>query len=501
MSRAVRIRPPHGGNGIVGYVRIHGAQDGELREFGRLFRRFLDEVLASAPSGPESDLLIRLREHLGQDPRGLPVVTEAFPAYDHANVQQALDAYLAEPGRGFELVGIAGQSGGREHHTFSELIEMAAVHYGFRLGAVDYVSVPVGVDVERSVVHFGLYLISDRTPCAVLLRGSAERYGRPMVQLEILSAEPATAQRLLAEIRGLMVRHNVFRGQVVSFESHEFGHGLGPLRFHARPTVGRSDVVLPAGVLEAVERQIVGVATHRETLRAAGHALKRGVLLFGPPGAGKTHTARYLISQLPEFTVVLLTGMAMYHINFACSLARMVQPALVVLEDVDLIAEARDIAPGMNNPLLYQVLNEMDGLAGDADVAFLLTTNRADLLEPALAQRPGRVDLAIQVPLPDATARRRLCRLYGPHLALTDVELDEVVTATDGATGSYFAELARRATLLAATTGAPAPTVAHVRAALAELRDTQQAIAAELQPPGPSDQFATGPARPGHAMY
>jgi cell division protease FtsH len=483
---------------MVSPVAIDGGPDGELAEFGRLFRRFLDEVLAHAASGPESDLLVRLREHLGRDPRGLPVVTESFPAYDHANVQIALDAYLAEPGRGSELVGVAGHSGGREHHTFSELIEMAALHQGFRLGAVDYVSVPVGVAVDRNVVQFGLYLVRDETPCAVLLRGSAERYGRPTIQLEILTTEPAAAQRLLAEVRALMVRHNVFRGQVISFEPHEFDHGLGPLRFHARPTVGRADIVLPAGVLDAVERQIVGVAAHRETLRAAGHPLKRGVLLFGPPGTGKTHTVRYLIGQLPEFTVVLLTGMAMQYITLACALARMVQPALVVLEDVDLIAEARGMVPGMNNPLLYQVLNEMDGLAGDADVAFLLTTNRADLLEPALAQRPGRVDLAMPVPLPDARARRRLCRLYGPDLALTEAELDEVISATEGTTASYFAELARRSTLLAATAGAPAVTAAQVRAALAELHASQQAIAAEVRSQRPGDPFA-GPdwPRPG----
>ena len=67
----------------------------------------------------------------------------------------------------------------------------------------------------------------------------------------------------------------------------------------------------------------------------------------------------------------------------------------------------------MENPLLFQVLNEMDGLADDADVAFLLTTNRADLLEPALSQRPGRVDLAVEIPLPDAAGRRRLIGALG----------------------------------------------------------------------------------------
>ena len=77
----------------------------------------------------------------------------------------------------------------------------------------------------------------------------------------------------------------------------------------------------------------------------------------------------------------------------ACALARMLQPSIVVLEDVDLIAQHRGYAD--TNPLLFDVLNQMDGVEEDADVSFLLTTNRADLLEPALAARPGRVDLAL----------------------------------------------------------------------------------------------------------
>jgi hypothetical protein len=455
-------------------VAIEDAHDAEVADFGRLFRRFLTEVVENAPAH-ESELLKRLTDHLGRDPRGMPVVTETYPEYDHANVQIAMEAYLAEPGRDAQLVGMAGWIGGREHHNFSGLIEMAAQrHGGFALGAVDYVSVAVGVDAERSVVQFGLYLIDDAARgerYAVLMRGGAERFGRSGVQLEVLAADPAAAQRLLSEVRTLMVRHNVFRGQIVSFEPHEFGHGVGPLRFHPRPAVGRDDLVLPAGLLTAVERQVIGIATHRDRLLAAGHGLKRGVLLCGAPGTGKTHTIRYLIGRLPEFTVVQLTGVGLQFIRAACALARMVEPAMVVLEDVDLIAESRVTARGMDNPLLYQVLNEMDGLAGDADVAFLLTTNRADLLEPALAQRPGRVDLSVEVPLPDADARRDLCRLYGPSLRLSESELDEVVTATEGRTASYFAELARRATLIAAVAGAPDGAGApEVRAALAELR-------------------------------
>ena len=68
-------------------------------------------------------------------------------------------------------------------------------------------------------------------------------------------------------------------------------------------------MVLPAGVLDAVHRQVLGVAEHRERLLAAGHHLKRGVVLYGPPGTGKTHTVRHLIGACPSATVIVLTGL------------------------------------------------------------------------------------------------------------------------------------------------------------------------------------------------
>lgn len=74
----------------------------------------------------------------------------------------------------------------------------------------------------------------------------------------------------------------------------------------------------------------------------------------------------------------------------ACALARTLQPSLIVLEDCDLVAEDRSFS-STGQPLLFTLLDEMDGLGADVDVSFLLTTNRVDLLETALAQRPGVV--------------------------------------------------------------------------------------------------------------
>jgi ATP-dependent 26S proteasome regulatory subunit len=263
-----------------------------------------------------------------------------------------------------------------------------------------------------------------------------------------------------------------------------FGGRSGPARrpllsFLDRPHVARDQVILPAEVLGGIERQVLGVARHARRLLASGQHLKRGILLHGAPGTGKTHTVRYLIGELDGVTVLILSGGALRLIGEACSVARSLQPSLIVVEDVDLIAEERT-GPAGHQPLLFQLLNEMDGLGADLDVTFLLTTNRADLLEPALAQRPGRVDHAALLPLPDAGARRRLLQLYQGNLDLDLADPDAVIGRTEGVTASFLKELLRRAALNAADdAGTEAPlrvTGAHLNTALDELLDTRNQL-------------------------
>jgi ATP-dependent 26S proteasome regulatory subunit len=256
--------------------------------------------------------------------------------------------------------------------------------------------------------------------------------------------------------------------------------GLGPVVFLPRPRLTRNQLVLPEKALELVERQVLAIADHRERLRASGQHVKRGLLLYGPPGNGKTLTVRYIVSQARDHTVLVLTGGALGLIRPACALARMLEPVLVVLEDVDLVAEERGMYGHGGNPVLFDLLNQMDGMAEDADVAFLLTTNRADLLEPALAARPGRVDLAIELGVPDGEARRRLVELYGQGLDLRLKDWDAVIGRTTGVSAAFIKELMRKASLLAAQetdgSGVLAVSDRHVGAALDELLDERSAL-------------------------
>ncbi|MFI2027734.1 AAA family ATPase [Streptomyces buecherae] len=459
----------------------------EIAEFGKLFRQFLDQVVHREHVDPARSLDLRLRDHLGQPPEEAPIVKASYPAYDHANVHLAVERWFTEPGRGHELIGVASES--YRGDSLAEIVEATQRYGRHAVGAVDYAYLPISTDEELACVAFGIYLgTDDGVPYVVLLRGPDEEYGRNKVELDVLTADRDAAKRLLAGVDRLIHEHNVFRGKVLSFQSSPFGDGIGPFRFHPRPALAATDIVLPDGLLARVERQVVGVARRRERLRAHGQHLRRGLLLYGPPGTGKTHSVRYLLSQLPEFTVVVLSGTSIQHVADACSLARHLQPALVVLEDCDLIAESRDFVDD-GQPLLFQVLNEMDGLGDDVDVAFLLTTNRADVLEPALAQRPGRVDMAVEIPLPDTDGRRRLLDLYGAGLGLPEAALTDAVARTAGTTASFAKELMRRTALFAAEREAATVTATDLSAALDELLSDQDALTRRLL--GVPDPHAT----------
>jgi cell division protease FtsH len=130
--------------------------------------------------------------------------------------------------------------------------------------------------------------------------------------------------------------------------------------------------------------------------------------------------------------------------------------------------------------MLFELMNQMSGLAEDADVAFVLTTNRPDALEPALAARPGRVDLAVEIPLPDDAARRRLLELYSRGLDIALEDADAVIRRTDGVTASFVKELLRRAALQVADAGRATVTDRDVTAALDELLDGRSAVTRAL---------------------
>jgi hypothetical protein len=416
----------------------------EPEELADSLKRLLAWAEQHAPK-PEPAARRRLREHLAQDPAELPIVSRELAAWDRPNFQVAIDAWSA--GREVEVLGLPVVRGYRA--GLAELVQRSEWGPGFQLGAVQHVTVPLGEQESVACVQSGVWLARDDEGPLVAMLTSTDRGMGETLALEVMAPDRERAERVVAELWKLMRARNVYRGRVLELGSRHFHDDEGaPLTVRTLPQISRDRIVLPPGVLERIERQAFGIADHAERLRASGRHLRRGLLLHGPPGTGKTLTAMYLAAQMPGRTAVLLTGQSLGAVGASIDLATALQPAMVVLEDVDLVAMDRDYDE--TNPILFELLNGMDGLDEDHDVLFVLTTNRADLLEPALATRPGRIDQAVELPLPDADGRRRLLELYGEGLELTLTGDEPLIATLDGVSPAFIRELLRRAALMVA---------------------------------------------------
>jgi len=387
-----------------------------------------------------SPLVTRLSEHLGGVGDDVSSTSMSVPVIERVNVQLALNAY-AESAERFDVIGLQSDIGNYGGVSLPGMLTGA--WHGPGEAARQYVAVDVDVDETIDCLRSGLVLTDAEGSPVIALVYSSENYRQELI-VEVVGADQAAADGFLRRLRELMHEHNAFRRKVVSFT---FGmHGEFGLSFVKLPHVERADVVLAPGELEAIEAHSIGISDHADGLRAAGQHVKRGLLLYGPPGTGKTHTISYLTGRMQDRTTIILSGGAVGAVGQAGTIARALQPATIVIEDVDLIAMDRQLPGGEHNALLFQLLNEMDGLAEDADVLFVLTTNQVEMLEPALAARPGRIDQAIEISLPDAEARRRLVELYTNQPLPADV--DGLIERLEGVAPAFIKELARRAELV-----------------------------------------------------
>jgi len=214
---------------------------------------------------------------------------------------------------------------------------------------------------------------------------------------------------------------------------------------HKLPVVKRDEVILPPATLALLERNVLQFVKQRPRLLELGQSGRKGLLFFGSPGNGKTHTIHYLINELVGHTTLLVSGEQVAALAEYMALARLLAPSIVVLEDVDLIARERTQAGSpCQESLLNKLLNEMDGLKPDAEILFVLTTNRPEALEEALSARPGRIDQAIEFPPPDAQGRGKLARLYSQAVQISDEIIEGLVERTDGVSAAFIKELMRR---------------------------------------------------------
>ncbi len=395
----------------------------------------------------ESRLRKTLLKHFGVPAGEIATAGRQFPITARVDIQEGIEELLRNR-PSTTLLGILSPNP-HEPPSLAQTLGGGA-HFPIDAGPIQHDEIDIGEMVPVRSLKNGLWLSRDQDLPFAVIMAPGGRFGLTsgvQVEIAVPSGERGAqfSQGLFRELELLVSKGRTYRGRVISLEAHIHPMGGGSMvKVHRLGKVNREDVILPRETLALLDRNVTGFMKAREHLKRLQFQTRKGLLFYGPPGTGKTHTIHYLATQLSGHTTLLVTAEQVMLLGEYFRLARFLQPSMMVIEDVDLIGRERTHMHGGAEILLNQLLNEMDGLREDADVLFILTTNRPDQIEPALASRPGRIDQAIEFPLPDEEGRAKLANLYARGLEISGELMTSIVSRTKGVSAAFIKELMRR---------------------------------------------------------
>lgn len=241
----------------------------------------------------------------------------------------------------------------------------------------------------------------------------------------------------------------------------QFGKSKAKLVSKDMPQVSFDDV---AGTDEAVEelKEIKEFLSNPQKFRAMGAKIPKGVLLYGPPGTGKTLLARAVAgeAEVPFYAisgsdfVEMFVGVGASRVRDLFEQAKQNAPAIVFIDEIDAVGRHRGAGLGGGHDEREQTLNqllvELDGFEPNTGVIVIASTNRPDILDPALL-RPGRFDRQVVVDRPDLKGRHEILKVHAKGKPLAEgVDLSVLARQTPGFTGADLANLINEAAILSA---------------------------------------------------
>jgi DNA replication protein DnaC len=372
-----------------------------------------------------------------------------FPFRVRADLQRAIDGLFGDKTTVCHFCGVRKEYS-HEGITLPDCL-VPSEHNAAVSTPPQYEEIDIGDDQPIRCLKLGLWFLQQGEHKFVVLLTPVGHFSQVtgmQFQIATLNSPDGTriTQEFFRHLEESVLKADSYRGKILSLEQaeHSYSGQSSGIKVHKLRTVDREQVILSRKTLDLLDRNVIQFIKQRPQLARSRMATKKGLLFYGPPGTGKTHTIHYLAKALEGHTTLLVTAEQVGLLAEYMTLARLLQPSIVVIEDVDLIARDRSELNTCEEVLLNKLLNEMDGLREEADILFILTTNRPEALERALASRPGRIDQAIEFPLPDEEGREKLVRLYSQGVEVADQVVQAIVGRTEKVSAAFIKELMRR---------------------------------------------------------
>ena len=269
-----------------------------------------------------------------------------------------------------------------------------------------------------------------------------DEYNRNFIDCAVYSSiEDVT----LRDILDYAKKHNFYKGMKVDAHAKHL---------HLDNEVNWDDVILPENILECAKNNVFELFKVSKILAENNIAMKRGVIFSGPPGVGKTMLIKSIINHVDSTVIYVLPSHIknIKDINLICEMAKDLAPTLLVIEDIDYIAEDRN--DSQLTGLAIELMNKLDGLESMDGVITLASTNMVEKIENAIKNRPGRFDRVIRFDEPNEECRLKMLYNFTKNCKLEkDVNLEKIAQKTKGMTGAYIKDLCNYSAMLAAIEG------------------------------------------------
>lgn len=289
--------------------------------------------------------------------------------------------------------------------------------FGYHLPGPVYIDVNAGCGIKKNVVRHGV-LILERNEKTLTATISAKP-DEAMIVVTGSDAIKADLKGFVKEIQEIMQTRNFYRGQRIQFG--------GRITFVEKSDKTWEDLVLDERTKDSIWGNTIGFLNNRERLKQYGIPFKRGVLLVGEPGTGKTLACKALLSKAEGITQIVSIAGAFENPDYLTYLYEMAQdlsPSIVLIEDVDLIAQEREEFGYSRGSALLTLLSVLDGVEECDGVITIATTNCKETLDKAISKRPSRFDRIIYFPRPALKQRAELILLLCRKVPL-DVNMQE----------------------------------------------------------------------------
>ena len=299
----------------------------------------------------------------------------------------------------------------------------------------DYNEINVGPGKRVNVLTFGRLLLK-RGDSRIAVRIKFSRHGeRAWIAVEGLASIKKELILFAAAIDETVRKLQLYKGQKLKY--------TGDLQFLQPGAKKWDDLSLQPELKEELMANTVNFLKKSRELARYGIPRKRGLILAGKPGTGKTLIARVLMCNSPGITC-LATDPALLvsarYIRELYEIAGDLKPTIVFLEDIDLIGESRG-GPFARGDALNELLDILDGVKQCNQVVTIATTNYVEALDDALSQRPSRFDRVITMRLPGWELRREIVHNLCRRIPLDPEVQDHVVSMTEGYTPAQVQEV------------------------------------------------------------